>query len=31
MTANELTSLGILQNNYPNNRIIFFEGKFYLL
>jgi len=31
MTADLLITYSILQTNYPNNKIVFFEGKFYLI
>lgn len=31
MNAIDYTTLSILQKEYPNNRIVFFKGKYYLI
>lgn len=31
MTADQLTTLNILKSKYPNNTIVLFKGRFYLI
>lgn len=31
MKASTLTTLGILQKEYPNNKVIYFKGNFYVI
>lgn len=31
MKANQYTTICILQNEYPNNQIVLFNGKYYII
>lgn len=31
MNATTLTTIGLIQEKYPNNIVVFFKGKYYIL